>query len=332
MEDIPTNTTWKSKIKNLQEQGLTNKQIAKVLNTTHKHISSLCSRYGLKANLYNKVEVDIELRQFLLGSFLGDGSFTKSSKTKSKTSRLTITHGEKQTTYLLWKKDFLNKKRINTNTYYYTAKDKRTKKGFYTSGFLKTESNPIFNIYNEQYVPKKSIKYDFVKDLDSFGLAVWFMDDGFATKNSFQISSCSFVDEEIAILQRILKENFSINTNKNAVNEIYIVAESRERFLSLVTPYIIPSLQYKLIPYADRVHVKQGELLEHPNKDNQQPSLGSNTFEGSTTNNRVLTDNAEDSNVDTSTLQQTINIKSRGLTIYPGGIVSGGLRSVDDIV
>jgi hypothetical protein len=43
-------------------------------------------------------------------------------------------------------------------------------------------------------------------------------------------------------------------------------------------------------------------LLEHPNKDNQQPSLGSNTFEGSTTNNRVLSDKSEDSNVDTSTL------------------------------
>lgn len=43
-------------------------------------------------------------------------------------------------------------------------------------------------------------------------------------------------------------------------------------------------------------------MLEHPNEDNQQPSLGSNIFEGSTTNNRVHTDNAEDSNVDTSTL------------------------------
>ena len=308
MENIPTNTTWKSRIKNLQEQGLTNKQIAEALNTTHKHISSLCSRYGLKANLYNKVEVDSELRQFLLGSFLGDGSFTKSSKTKSKTSRLTLAHGEKQTPYLLWKKDFLDKKGIKTSTYYYTAKDSRVKKGFYTSGFLKTESNPIFNIYNEQYVPKKSINYDFVKDLDAFGLAVWYMDDGFVTKNCFQISSCGFTLEEINILQKVLLENFGIETNINLVNEIYIKTISKEKFISLVEPFIIPSLKYKLIPYADRVHVKQGELLEHPtDEDNQQPSLDSNVFEGSTTNNRVLTDKAEDSNVDTSTLQSFID-------------------------
>ena len=52
--------------------------------------------------------------------------------------------------------------------------------------------------------------------------------------------------------------------------------------------------------------LKQGELLETPEKDNQQPSLSSNTLEGSTTNNRVLPDNAGDSNVDTSALQSFI--------------------------
>lgn len=48
--------------------------------------------------------------------------------------------------------------------------------------------------------------------------------------------------------------------------------------------------------------LKQGELLESPEVDNQQPSLSSNTFEGSTTNNRVQIDKAMDSNIDTSAL------------------------------
>ena len=48
--------------------------------------------------------------------------------------------------------------------------------------------------------------------------------------------------------------------------------------------------------------VKQGELLGHPEVDNQQPSIYRNIFEGSTTNERVLTDNTEDSNFDTSAL------------------------------
>ena len=51
-----------------------------------------------------------------------------------------------------------------------------------------------------------------------------------------------------------------------------------------------------------QVVVKQGELLENPEVDNQQPSIYRNIIEGSTTNNRVLTDIAEDSNVNTSAL------------------------------
>ena len=51
--------------------------------------------------------------------------------------------------------------------------------------------------------------------------------------------------------------------------------------------------------------VKQDELLENPtegSEDNQQPSLSGNTFEGSTTNSRILPGNAEDSNANTSVL------------------------------
>lgn len=48
--------------------------------------------------------------------------------------------------------------------------------------------------------------------------------------------------------------------------------------------------------------VKQGELLENPEMDNQQPSVYRNIYEGSTTNGRVLPNDVEDSNSDTSAL------------------------------
>ena len=48
--------------------------------------------------------------------------------------------------------------------------------------------------------------------------------------------------------------------------------------------------------------VKQGELLENPEVDNQQPSVYRNIYEGSTTNIRFQTDNAAESNDDTSAL------------------------------
>jgi hypothetical protein len=307
MEALSTMTTWKDKIIYLNKKGLTNLEISEVLNTTTKHIHNLTNAYKIKANRLRIIHVDTELEQFFIGSFLGDGSFRKSSKTKSKNAKFTVGHGEKQTEYLNWKLNFLKEKGIKASIYYHTVKDSRIKKGYYISGFLKTETNPIFNIYDNQYIPKKSIDYNFIKKLDNFGLAVWFMDDGFVTKNSFQISTCGFEIKEIQILQKILLENFNIKSNMVQSKEIYIKAESKDLFIKLIEPYIIPSLKYKLIPYAYRVLNKQGELLEHPNKDNQQPSLDSNIFEGSTTNNRVQTDNAEDSNVDTSTLQSFLN-------------------------
>ena len=48
--------------------------------------------------------------------------------------------------------------------------------------------------------------------------------------------------------------------------------------------------------------LKQGELIEQPEVANQHPSIYRNVFEGSTTNGRVLTGKAEDSNSDTSAL------------------------------
>ena len=55
-----------------------------------------------------------------------------------------------------------------------------------------------------------------------------------------------------------------------------------------------------------QVVLKQGELLETPEEDDQQPSLYRNIDEGSTTNSRVLAGNAEDSNTDTSALPDFI--------------------------
>lgn len=78
---------------------------------------------------------------------------------------------------------------------------------------------------------------------------------------------------------------------------------SREQFFDLCNDE--QKEFYKQIIDLDitcQVVVKQGELLETPEEDNQQPSVYRNIYVGSETNNRVLTDNAEDSNVDTSAL------------------------------
>lgn len=57
-----------------------------------------------------------------------------------------------------------------------------------------------------------------------------------------------------------------------------------------------------ILNVTSQVVIKQGELLENLEVDNQQPSVFRNIYEGSTTNERPLTDKAEGSNLDTSAL------------------------------
>ena len=60
--------------------------------------------------------------------------------------------------------------------------------------------------------------------------------------------------------------------------------------------------------FTHKAQIKQGELLETPTlerqkEDNQQPSLSSNTLEGSTTNSQIL---SKDGNANTSALPKSI--------------------------
>lgn len=57
-----------------------------------------------------------------------------------------------------------------------------------------------------------------------------------------------------------------------------------------------------------------------PEVDNHEPSLSRNTFEGATTNRRVLPSNVEDGNSDTSALP--ITLCNSDDIVYPATITS----------
>lgn len=100
------------------------------------------------------------------------------------------------------------------------------------------------------------------------------------------------------------KFNLPFGTIRKTNRDVYIWSFCTEK--SVFLNYLYQNSNYYLHRKYPHGQLKQGELLETPEKDNQQPSLSSNTLEGSTTNNRVLPDNAGDSNVDTSALQSFI--------------------------
>ena len=67
--------------------------------------------------------------------------------------------------------------------------------------------------------------------------------------------------------------------NKNVI----LIGLGNTKFIKLIKPHVIPSMQYKLIPYSKRVLYKSDELLESCDA-NQQPSTPLTKCEGSETN------------------------------------------------
>ena len=122
-------------------------------------------------------------------------------------------------------------------------------------------------------------------------------------ENYFLFNSIYF---EIIGDLRILKDDYDVHhineiKSDNRIENLEVLTRSEHTSLHNLNKSNIIDKYNKIIAV-----LKQGELLENLEADNQQPSLSSNTFEGSETNSRVQTDNAEDSNTDTSALLQQI--------------------------
>lgn len=111
---------------------------------------------------------------------------------------------------------------------------------------------PYFEKHYSQGKRKKFFKKDIINDLDARGLAYWYMDDGKYGKYCAYLCVGDISPEEGGFLIEGLKNKFGLNCTLQAHNKdkgyynIYIKAESRNKFFTLIYPYIIPSMKYKL--------------------------------------------------------------------------------------
>lgn len=264
----------------LWSRGLTNYEISNELSYSLKSIQSLLQKKGLKSNKYIQITESVELQQLILGSILGDGHIGISTKNKS--ARLSIAHTTKQKEYIEFKYNIFKKYNLApikiSNNF---LRNKKLNK-VYEEFRFKTLAHPLFLKYHTCFYNNniKILNYDILKELDALGIAIWYMDDGFVTKDSFELSTLSFSETEVDFLRDLLYNKFNILTTKvleRRCNKysIYILKESKNDFINLIEPYIIDSMKYKLVPYNERkirVLYKLGELLEQPEEANQQPS------------------------------------------------------------
>jgi hypothetical protein len=76
------------------------------------------------------------------------------------------------------------------------------------------------------------------------------MDDGYKEKDGFILCTDSFSKEEVSLLiEELRSSDFNLNCtlrlNKSHYR-IYILSESMSNFKSLVSPYFLESMMYKL--------------------------------------------------------------------------------------
>lgn len=249
-EGLPSNFEYRksfdtNKFMELYNLGYTYEKIAEELGIGHTAVSNYAISLGLTNNLSNKIIPTYEEEQIILGTLYGDGSMPK--LINSRNASLNFAHSLKQEGYCKWKAEKLI--RFKCRIKYKTEHDKRTDKDYHCCYVNTGTATYLTSIYYKYYKENrvKFIDKETLYKLDGLGVAVWFMDDGCKDSSSYKIATNCFSLEELEIIAQFFKEKFGINTSiQTSSHNIYIKADSRDKFTNLVKPYIHKDCLYKL--------------------------------------------------------------------------------------
>lgn len=201
----------------------------------------------------SKVLVSPEQKSLIIGSLLGDGTMRVGEGCVN--ANFKVEQGLVQKEYVLWKYEILKplvftKPRIS---YRYTKKREKYPK----SWWFRTIRYPFLTeIYNRFYIPdgyrtgRKIIPKNIINDLNPLALAVWIMDDGSYNNGVLDISTYSFLEPEINLLQKVFKNKFCIDIKYYRDRDIgfrmYCNKKETKKLVKIISPYIIPSMIYKI--------------------------------------------------------------------------------------
>lgn len=121
----------------------------------------------------------------LVGTLLGDAALTK-GKT-GRYAHMSLTHGEKQQSYLEWKVDQLRPLFKDTVKYYRKVQPNRNNA---VQLSVNSRSWPMLQVYRELLYPdgKKRFTSAMLQQVDDVALSVWFCDDGTLMANNHRES------------------------------------------------------------------------------------------------------------------------------------------------
>ena len=143
------------------------------------------------------------------------------------------------------------------------ARSKRASNGTVTTNLaFQTVSHSAFRFYAQQFYAdgKKRVPELIHHWLTPRGLSYWFMDDGSLKSSQSKgviLNTHCFEHEDVARLSCCLSDRFGLQVTPRRQTDglqLYVSGRSFETFSTIVDPYVIPEMRYKL-PHARRTNV-----------------------------------------------------------------------------
>ena len=189
----------------------------------------------------------------IIGSLLGDARLEcRSIGVKYPVSaRLRIHQSDRQKDYVFWKyeslKNLVLKEPRRVKAWHDPKRDKD-----HFSWYFHTKTVPEFGeIHHYFYRNKIKILPSHIFDfLNQRALAIWFMDDGSNIGSGLTISTHCFKFADQKRIVAFLKEKYGISTSiikDRKKFKIYIGKHEAKNFIEIVRPFIIPSMEYKIV-------------------------------------------------------------------------------------
>lgn len=204
------------------------------------------------------------IKGIVMGMALGDGHLMMQKRGINACMR--ITHTEKQREYLSHKGTLLEKLTSVT----VSERPPRLPKHPSVEVMLTSRNHPLYTRAHKILygAGKKKLSPVALSWLTPEGIALWYMDDGSLTKSyrtgktgvrfianrTLWLNTCGFTIEDNKLIIDFFKANYDIEFKLQAKTKIkgkqyYSLrtnAGNANKFIELVKPYIVPSMQYKI--------------------------------------------------------------------------------------
>lgn len=185
----------------------------------------------------------------MVGTLLGDGCLAQHGRFH----RLFVKHQLAQRSLAEFKRDaFSDFVRMQLHEF-----DQKLGERRYPCVQFATLTAPVFSEWHRRFYSgrRKVIPRDIADLLTPLAMAVWFMDDGGADYAGLDIQTHNFESDETELLVVALAERFGLRATTRANKGrriIYVPSAQVGSLRSVVEPYILPELRYKLVPRRER--------------------------------------------------------------------------------